>query len=60
MRSRSWSDWIKNGGDIPWLQYSLPPRTMVTRCTDSGRNYKNGTHLRLDLVPSGGRSTASE
>ncbi len=47
----SWPDWMKICGDIPWLQYSLPSRTKVTRCTDSGTNCKNGTHLRLDLVP---------
>ena len=44
----SWPDWMSNGDNPRWLQYSLPTRTKVTRCTDRGRHFKNGSHLRLD------------
>ena len=49
----SWPDWMSNGGNPRWLKYSLPTRTKVTRCTDRGRHFKNGSHLRLDPVPPG-------
>lgn len=47
----AWPCWMLNDGELPWLQYSLPTRTKVTRCTDSGRRHKDGSHLRLDPVP---------
>ena len=49
----SWPDWMSSGGNLRWLKYCLPTRTKVTRCTDRGRRLKNGSHLRLDHVPSG-------
>ena len=45
----TWPSWMTNGGNICWLEYSLPVRTKVTRCTDGGRPSKTGQHLRLDL-----------
>ena len=47
----TWPNWMTNGGNICWLEYSLPVRTEVTRCTDGGRPSKTGSHLRLDPVP---------
>ena len=47
----SWPNWMKNSGNPRWLEYNLPARTKVTRCTDGGRPYQKGTHLRLDNVP---------
>lgn len=47
----TWPGWMTNGGGICWLQYRLPVRTEVTRCTDGGKPSKTGGHLRLDPVP---------
>ena len=46
--TQSWPMWMKKGDEPLWLDYRLPPRLKITRCTDSGRPSENGGYLRLD------------
>ena len=45
---RSWPKWMRNGDEANWLDYDLPSRLKITRCTESGRPFKNGDYLRID------------
>ena len=46
--TRSWPDWMSDGDKPYWMQYELPRRLKITRCTPSGKPSKSGGHLRLD------------
>lgn len=47
-RTRSWPVWMKKGDKAIWLDYDLPCRRRITRCTATGRLSKKGGHLRID------------
>ena len=46
-----WPGWMKADAESLWLQYSLPSRYEITRCTDRGKQSSEGDHLRLRCVP---------
>ena len=52
IQTREWPGWTKDAQGNPfWLEYDLPGRRKVTRCTEGGKPDKCGGHLRLDCVP---------
>ena len=46
--TRSWPNWMSDGDKPFWMQYELPSRNKITRCTVSGKRSKGGGYLRLD------------
>ena len=53
IQTLEWPGWTKDAQGNPfWLEYDLPGRRKVTRCTEGGKPDKCGGHLRLDCVPS--------
>ena len=52
IRTCGWPGWTKDAQGNPyWLEYSLPGRRKVTRCSPGGKPDSGGSHLRLDPVP---------
>ena len=46
--TQSWPNWMSDGEKPCWMQYELPSRNKITRCTVSGKRSKGGGYLRLD------------
>ena len=46
--TQSWPKWMTKRDQPVWLDYKLPRRRKITRCTANGNPSKNGRHLRLD------------
>ena len=53
IRTQSWPKWMTKRDQPMWLDYDLPPRRKITRCTANGNSCRNGGHLRLDWVRQG-------
>ena len=51
IRTKCWPDWTKTGDEPFWLEYALPRRRKVTRCTDTGTPARGGDHLCIRCVP---------
>ena len=51
IETATWPAWTKDAQEKPfWLEYELPSRRKVTRCTQAGKPDKCGGYLRLDCV----------
>ena len=48
--TQSWPRWMTCGDEPVWLDYRLPRRRKVTRCTPNGNPAKGGEYLRFDWV----------
>lgn len=47
-----WPRWMKNGAGTPnWLEYELPSRLRMRRCTTEGTLYNLGPEIKFDRVP---------
>lgn len=52
IQTLEWPDWTNDAQGNPfWLDYDLPFRSKITRCTASGKSDKCGGYLRVDRVP---------
>ena len=40
-----WPNWMRNGNEVNWLDYDLPSRLKITRCTEKGIPSQKGKHL---------------
>lgn len=48
LRTDSWPDWMKPGGEVCWIRLRMPKgRKKVTRCDSSGKSDKGGTYWRI-------------
>lgn len=50
IQAHNWPKWMKDGNDVNWLDYDLPNRLKITRCTEKGDSSKTGSHLVIDRV----------
>ena len=54
-RTKCWPHWTKNGEEPFWLEYALPRRRQVTRCTDTGKPARGGDRLCIRCMPTPGQ-----
>ena len=45
IRPDKWPNWMRNGNEVNWLDYDLPSRLKITRCTEKGIPSQTGKHL---------------
>ena len=50
IRANNWPKWMRDGNEVNWLDYDLPNRLKITRCTENGEPSKTGAYLVIDRV----------
>lgn len=50
IQAHNWPKWMRDGNDVNWLDYDLPNRLKITRCTEKGDSSKTGSHLVIKRV----------
>ena len=40
-----WPNWMRSGNEVNWLDYDLPSRLKITRCTEKGKPSEKGDCL---------------
>ena len=45
IQTNDWPEWMRDGNEVSWLDYDLPSRLKITRCTKKGRPSKKGNCL---------------
>ena len=50
INTESWPSWMTRHNEAVWLDYKIPYRRKITRCTAAGEASEKGRRLRLDWV----------
>ena len=48
IRPGSWPSWMRKKDEVTWLDYDLPSRLKITRCTEFGKPSKKGDYLFIN------------
>ena len=48
IRPNKWPNWMRNGNEVNWLDYDLPSRLKITRCTEKGLSSETGRFLVIE------------
>ncbi len=47
IRPHAWPKWMRDGDEVNWLDYDLPSRLKISRCTENGKLSKAGGFLAI-------------